>query len=104
MNGYIHCRSIEDFKHDLQQRSIHSLAASTEYLCGYIQPCVRTDKKKQFSILRSFFLYFLVGSEALLSKGLDVFRRYMKHVVEGLVPDVYSVVPVGHITMLNGIL
>jgi len=28
----------------------------------------------------------------------------MKHVVEGVVPDAYHVVPVGHNTMLHGII
>ena len=34
LKGYIHCRDVEDFKHNLEQLRVHSIAAPTQILFG----------------------------------------------------------------------
>ena len=68
--------------------------------CTHVSGPIR---KNNLTYLGNFFSVCLWVQRCFSQKDWVFFGCYMKHVEEGVVLDVYNVVPLGHITMLNGI-
>jgi len=61
-------------------------------------------RKNIYPYLGYFFSVCLWVQRRFCQQDCVFFKCYMKRFVQGEVPNVYHVVPVGHNTMLNGIL
>jgi hypothetical protein len=78
-------------------------AASTQHLFCFMHPWIRKDKKKTISYLSHFFSVCFWVQSCFCQQDWVFFRRYLKFIVESMMPDLYHVIPVGHSTTLNRI-